>query len=73
MRQSDGSYKGVFEEVSREGLLGSSEEAIGELTRRHVALLEDLIRKYPDQWLWMHKRWKHKAHSADNSVAAIAE
>ena len=73
IRQADGSYKGVFEEVSREGLSEGSEEAIGELTRRHVTLLEELIRKYPDQWLWMHKRWKHKVHSPDNAVAAIAE
>jgi len=73
IRQPDGIYRAVFEEVNREGIVDSSEEAIGELTRRHVALLESLIRQYPDQWLWMHKRWKHKADSADNSVAAIAE
>lgn len=21
-------------------------------------ILEDLVRKYPDQWLWVHRRWK---------------
>lgn len=31
----------------------------GELTRRYIAFLEKAIRKYPDMWLWSHRRWKH--------------
>lgn len=31
----------------------------GELTRRYIAFLEEGIRKYPDMWLWTHRRWKH--------------
>ena len=27
-------------------------------TRRLHAHLESVIRQYPDQWLWMHRRWK---------------
>ena len=27
-------------------------------TRRIHAQLESVIREYPDQWLWMHRRWK---------------
>ena len=30
-----------------------------EITGRHVAILEDLIREEPAYWLWSHKRWKH--------------
>lgn len=30
----------------------------GELTRRYRVMLEDAIRKQPDNWLWSHKRWK---------------
>jgi KDO2-lipid IV(A) lauroyltransferase len=59
IRQADGTYRAVYEEVDRGGLTGSSEENIVELTRRHTAILERYIRKYPDHWLWMHKRWKH--------------
>jgi len=59
VRQPDGTYRAVYEEVDRAGLEGTSEEKIIELTRRHTAVLERYIRKYPDHWLWMHKRWKH--------------
>lgn len=59
VRQSDGTHQAVFEEVDRTGIEGNSEDAITELTRRHTAALERYIRRYPDHWLWMHKRWKH--------------
>jgi KDO2-lipid IV(A) lauroyltransferase len=59
IRQNDGGYEAVFEEVDRSGLDIYSDENIDELTRRHVAVLERYIRQYPDHWLWMHKRWKH--------------
>lgn len=30
----------------------------GELTKKFVRYLEDVIRQYPDMWLWSHRRWK---------------
>jgi KDO2-lipid IV(A) lauroyltransferase len=27
-------------------------------TRRSTAVIESWIRRYPDQWLWIHRRWK---------------
>jgi KDO2-lipid IV(A) lauroyltransferase len=34
------------------------EEQVIELTRRHQASIEKMIRAHPDQWFWMHNRWK---------------
>ena len=31
-----------------------------EITKKYAALLEEIIRKKPENWLWSHKRWKHK-------------
>lgn len=31
-----------------------------EITRRHIRLLENIIRERPELWLWSHRRWKHK-------------
>lgn len=28
------------------------------LTARHTAWLESVIRRYPEQWFWLHRRWK---------------
>jgi len=30
-----------------------------ELTSKFVVYLEEVIRNYPDMWLWSHRRWKH--------------
>jgi KDO2-lipid IV(A) lauroyltransferase len=30
------------------------------LTQKFVRYLEDVIRQYPDMWLWSHRRWKHE-------------
>jgi KDO2-lipid IV(A) lauroyltransferase len=27
-------------------------------TQRCTAIVEDMIRRYPEQWIWFHKRWK---------------
>lgn len=36
------------------------ETADYEITQMHVRALEASIRKNPDNWLWSHRRWKHK-------------
>ena len=30
------------------------------ITRRYATELESYIKKYPSNWLWSHRRWKHK-------------
>ncbi len=37
---------------------GKEEEDIRKLTASLTKVVEDYIRRYPDQWLWIHKRWK---------------
>lgn len=35
-----------------------ADEQIADLTQRHHNAIEKLIRQHPEQWLWMHDRWK---------------
>lgn len=59
IRQEDGTYDIILEEVPSSDLDGYSEDNVKELTQRHTKILERYIRQYPDHWLWMHRRWKH--------------
>jgi len=33
-------------------------------TRQYNRVIEDFIRRYPDQWFWVHQRWKTKPYQA---------
>jgi KDO2-lipid IV(A) lauroyltransferase len=37
---------------------GEMERDVLELTQQCTSVLEKWIRRYPDQWLWIHRRWK---------------
>ena len=59
IRQQDYSYKVILEEIDLSNLPENEEEKIIEISQRHTSFLEKYIRQYPEQWLWMHKRWKY--------------
>jgi KDO2-lipid IV(A) lauroyltransferase len=59
IRQPDYSYTSEFVEIQTKDLTGSDDEKIIELSQRLTDYLEDIIRRNPEQWLWMHKRWKY--------------
>jgi KDO2-lipid IV(A) lauroyltransferase len=59
IRQNDYTYKTELVEISQQNLPAGEEEKILELSQRYTSYLEQVIREHPEQWLWMHKRWKH--------------
>jgi KDO2-lipid IV(A) lauroyltransferase len=37
---------------------GDQEADIATNTQMFTKVIEDYVRKYPEQWLWVHRRWK---------------
>lgn len=60
VRNKDYSYDIIFEELKYDDLKDNSEESVKELTQRMQSMFESVIRHNPGQWLWFHKRFKHK-------------
>ncbi len=46
-------------------------EDVQRLTARHVAALESVVREHPEQWFWMHKRWKAAPKDRDGRPIAM--
>lgn len=51
-----GYYTATFEPIT----LTPTETNEFEISEKYMQLLENDILKQPEQWLWSHKRWKHK-------------
>jgi KDO2-lipid IV(A) lauroyltransferase len=52
-----GKYRLRFERPVELTRTGDVEHDILENTQKFTRLLEEVIRKYPDQWVWVHGRW----------------
>lgn len=37
---------------------GNEEEDVRRLTQSFTSVVENYVRRYPNQWLWIHRRWK---------------
>lgn len=48
----------VVEDPVELEVTGNKERDIAVNTEKWSKVLESYIRKYPDQWVWMHRRWK---------------
>jgi KDO2-lipid IV(A) lauroyltransferase len=54
----DGRYRLVYDPVVRWSPSGDRQADIACLTQQLTSTIEDWIRDAPEQWLWLHKRWK---------------
>lgn len=60
VREKDGRFRIALGEIIRPRVDGNKEEAVLEYTKRWMHEFEKMIRKYPEQWAWMHDRWQTK-------------
>jgi len=53
IRTGPGRFKVLAQQVEIK-----EDDTVETLTQRHVKILEDFIRQYPEQYFWLHRRWK---------------
>ncbi len=58
-RLPNGKYLMNVEEIGYDNLPEKLSDKVVELNQRYMTILENKIRKNPEQWLWMHNIWKY--------------
>ncbi len=57
----DGTYYAIeVEDVIDPRDYANRPDAVKAITQRYTAALERLIRRHPEQYFWLHRRWKHQ-------------
>ena len=73
VRQKDDTHKVAVEKALELELTGDQEEDIRLNTARFTGIIESYIRKYPEQWIWIHRRWKTRPGAVCDGDASLAE
>jgi Kdo2-lipid IVA lauroyltransferase/acyltransferase len=71
----DGRYRLVYEPPLEWTTSGSRQEDIARLTQALTTAIEGWVRERPEQWLWIHRRWKTQPRppQAEPTAAVPAE
>ncbi|HYA14660.1 MAG TPA: lysophospholipid acyltransferase family protein [Syntrophales bacterium] len=68
LRLKNGKYRMVIKEEMQVVRTGDEDEDILINTQNFTRVIEDIIRQQPDQWLWIHQRWKTKPWQVSNTA-----
>lgn len=58
VRQPDGTHRAIIEPPLVLERAAVNEEELVVNTQKFTKIIEGYIRRYPEQWVWMHERWK---------------
>ncbi|MGL4550595.1 MAG: lysophospholipid acyltransferase family protein, partial [Gemmataceae bacterium] len=53
-------YRVYLEDVIDPGEYADRPDAVRAITQRFTAGLEAMARRHPEQYFWLHRRWKHR-------------
>jgi KDO2-lipid IV(A) lauroyltransferase len=67
----DGRYKFVYGRPLEWTTTGNRQDDIARLTQALTTVIEGWVRERPEQWLWMHRRWKTQPRSGAETPAAV--
>jgi len=52
--------------------LADTPDAVREFTQRCTDILEMYVRRHPELWLWMHRRWRERGHGSEKRDELLA-
>jgi KDO2-lipid IV(A) lauroyltransferase len=65
-RRSNGSYALIAERLDFDFPLDWDEDQkMVEITKRYTGAIESHLRRSPEQWFWLHRRWKNQPQRAE--------
>jgi KDO2-lipid IV(A) lauroyltransferase len=59
IREADGRYRFHTQEVPL-ATGGEREENVDNTVRNYTAVIEEYVRRYPEQYFWQHRRWRRQ-------------
>ena len=62
VRQPDGRYQVIFEPEVELVITGDKTRDVEENTALFNRIIESYVRRYPEQWFWVHQRWKTRPY-----------
>ena len=60
VRRDNGKYKLIIGEEVDIIRTGNRDMDVISNTQKFTGIVEEMVRRYPDQWFWVHQRWKTK-------------
>jgi Kdo2-lipid IVA lauroyltransferase/acyltransferase len=66
-------YRLRFEPIVELTRTGDAEQDVLENTQRFARVIEEIVRKYPEHWVWVHARWKVRPPGEADLYAASSK
>jgi KDO2-lipid IV(A) lauroyltransferase len=63
-------YRVYFEDLILPEEYADDPHATRAITQRYTCALERLVRRHPEQYFWLHRRWKHQPAARKDRRAA---
>ena len=67
IRQPDDSHRVIVEPPMKLKTTGDRDQDFLINTQKFTEIIESYVRSYPEQWIWMHERWKRQPEDVTNS------